>query len=385
MHDDHRPDHDHDLDAPFRWAILGTGAVARKFVLGLGRPGPAGHAQVVASRDREHAARLAGDLGVPEVAGSYLEAIEREGIDAVYVATPPSTHRDLALAAIAAGRAVLVEKPFAMDAGEADEIARAARAAGVFCMEGMWTRFAPLLAELRSRLAGGSLGEIRCFEASFCGPVVVDPRQSLFDPALGGGALMHRGVYPLSLARDLFGPVTDITATARPGPTGVDEEVVVVLRHERGTLSCLRASIAAPGRNDMAIFGTAGAIHVEAPIYRPWAMRETRVRPDRGAAVPDPRREALRESAWAQGSQQRARRFLSLLRRARDDRTVAHYAGNGYGAEAHALVRDVRAGRTESSVMPIAQSVEVMDLIDRARASASVRPVAPTVRGERSA
>ncbi len=136
--------------APFRWAILGTGAVARKFVLGLGQSSVAGQAAIVASRNRANAARTAAELGIPAVADSYEEAIGSGGIDAVYVATPPSLHRNHALAAIAAGRPVLVEKPFAVTGSEAEEIARAARAAGVFCMEGMWTRFLPLLGRAAS-------------------------------------------------------------------------------------------------------------------------------------------------------------------------------------------------------------------------------------------
>lgn len=355
--------------APFRWAILGSGGVARKFVLGLGQSPQSGTAAIVASRDRANAARMAADLHIPAVAGSYDEAIGADGIDAVYVATPPSAHREHALAAIAASRPVLVEKPFAMSGAEAEEVAAAARAAGVFCMEGMWTRFLPLLSELRARLARGAIGEIRCFEASFCAPVLVDPGQSMFDPARGGGALMHRGVYPLSLARDLVGPVAELAATSRPGPTGVDEEVLLHLRHDSGALSSLRASIAAPGRNDIAIFGTEGAIEVQAPIYRPWVMTTTRAQPSSGSPRSDARRDALKESAFAQGSQQRLGGVLQLLRRARADRTVAHYQGNGYAAEAEEVVRAVRAGRTESSLMPLDQSVEVMRLIDQARAA----------------
>jgi predicted dehydrogenase len=355
--------------APFRWAILGTGDVARKFALAIGSSPSAGEAHVVASRDRANATRLAELADIGHVAADYEEAIRAAEVDGVYIATPPSTHRALALAAIEAGRAVLVEKPFAADGDEAAEIAAAARAADVFCMEGMWTRFLPLLDVLRARLADGSLGPVSSFEASFCGPVVGTARRSILDPERGGGALLHRGVYPLSLARDRFGPVAEIEAMARAGPTGVDEEVVLHLRHEGGTLSSLRASFAAPGRNDMVIAGREGTLTVQAPIYRPWAMTEAPARPDLGTPPDDGFLSVLREGAWAQGAQQRLGGLRSLVRRARAGRTVAHYAGNGYAAEAEAVVRDVAAGRTESATMPLDQSVEIMELVDRARAS----------------
>ncbi len=222
---------------------------------------------------------------------------------------------------------------------------------------------------LRARLAAGAIGEASCFEASFCSPVAVDASQSMFDPARGGGALLHRGVYPLSLARDLLGPVAEITSTARRGASGVDEEVLIQLRHDSGALSTLRASIAAAGRNDIAIFGTNGSIEVRAPIYRPWAMTESRSTPGNGAPRTDARREALRESALAQASQQRLSGVMGMLRGARATRTIAHYHGNGYAAEAEAVVHDVTAGRTENAVMSLDQSVEVMHLIDQARAA----------------
>jgi predicted dehydrogenase len=236
-------------------------------------------------------------------------------------------------------------------------------------MEGMWTRFLPLVEALRARLAHGSLGPISSFEASFCGPVVGTLARSILDPARGGGALLHRGVYPLSLARDLFGPVAELEAMARAGPTGVDEEVVLQLHHESGTLSSLRASIAAPGRNDMVIAGRGGSLTIQAPIYRPWVMTEARTRADRGEPPPDGFLAVVREGSFAQGAQQRLSGLRTAVRRARGHRTVARYAGNGYAAEVEAVVRAVGAGRTESSTMPLDQSVEVMDLVDRARAS----------------
>jgi predicted dehydrogenase len=352
---------------PFRWAVLGTGLVAHKFVLGLRHADVSTDAHVVASRNQENAARMARKLGIPHVAASYEEAVRRTDVDAVYVATPPSVHRDHAIAAIEAGKPVLVEKPFAMSGAQAEEIATAAGRAGVYCMEGMWTRFLPLVRQLRARLEAGSLGSIRCLEASFCSPAQRDPRASLFSAALGGGALMHRGCYPLSLARHLLGPVAEVTSLATCGVTGVDEEVLVSLRHESGALSSLRASLVTGGRSALAVHGTAGSIIVDAPIYRPWRMTVNHVRAVAPSTNYGGRWEAVKEGTLLQSANQRISGALSALRKLRDETVVERYIGNGYHYEAQALMRDVADGRKENVLMPLHESVELMELIDEAR------------------
>lgn len=349
------------------WAIFGTGAVSERWVAGLAPLGEATKIIAVASRDPANARAFAARHG--GTAADYADALAVPGVDAVYVATPPSLHEDHALMAIAAGKAVLIEKPFAADAAAAQRIAEAARAAGVFCMEAMWTRFMPLLAEAQARLAAGAIGEIRALEASFMGSDLPDPQASLFDPARGGGALLHRGIYPLSLARMLLGPATLASATARIGETGVDEDCTLVLRHDGGAISTLRASLRAPGPNRLVISGTRGMLTLEAPVYRPFRARLSQAKPRAGGTgggrgKAGGRLSGLRDSAFAQGLQQR----LPAGWLARATTLFRPYKGNGYHYEVAELARCRAAGLTESPRMPLDESIGILRLMDAARA-----------------
>ncbi len=353
-------------DRPVTWAILGTGAVSESFVQGL--PPRTARVAVVASRRGDRAAGFAERHGAR--AASYEEAAADPEVQAVYVATPPSEHERHALLAIAAGKAVLIEKPFALDAAAASRIAAAARDAGVFCMEAMWTRFQPLIRQVRQRVEAGEIGEPRQLHGAFCGANVPDPDTSLFDPARGGGALMHRGIYPLSLARHFLGPVEGLQASARIGATGVDEDCALVLRHASGALSTLQASLVSNGPNDLVIQGTRGTIRIAAPIHRPPSARLYHAAPrtgGTGGAAGGLRGHPAAHALW-----QRLGPTVRALRPG-GRRLSAPYAGNGYGHEAQALMDALAAGTGgtgagESAVMPLSESVEIMDLVDRARA-----------------
>lgn len=352
-------------DRPFRWALFGTGPVSRKFAHGLAALGSAASVAVVASQRLERSRAFAADFAGARAADSYEDALTVE-VDAVHVATPPALHEAHALLAIRAGRAVLVEKPFAVDAAGAARIAEAARSAGVFCMEAMWTRFLPLTSWLRARIEAGALGTLTGFDGCFLGAARSDPARSLFDPTMGGGALMHRGIYPLSLARHFLGPVSGLCAVGRIGPTGVDEDCAIVLRHASGAVSCIRASLVADGMSGASIYGTAGTVEIAPPIWRPTSavLRPTSQSND----APAPRRfERVRETA---AGQRIATRVIAPLRAlcSPSERLRAGFAGNGYTHEASAVMEAVQAGRTEAAEMPLAESVELMGLIDRARA-----------------
>ena len=355
--------------SPFRWAILGTGGVSRKFILGL-KAAPGQSAVVCASRSPDNAARFARDFGLETA--EYAGAAAHPGVDAVYIATPPSEHEAQALLAIGAGKPVLIEKPFALDAAAAGRIAEAARTAGVFAMEAMWTRFLPLTRALKARVEAGDLGEARAFEARFYGNDRPDPGASLFDPARGGGALMHRGIYGLSLARHFLGPVAELQAMGRLGETGVDEDCALTLRHENGALSTIRASLRAAGINAAELYGTKATYRIAPPLYRPFAARRIAVSPrtggTSGAGNGGGRLEGLKEGGAAQGLNQRLARLKEFVKPPGQG-ISAPFAGNGYGHEAEAVAEAVRAGRTEHAAMPLEESVEIMGLIDRARAS----------------
>jgi predicted dehydrogenase len=352
----------------FRWGIIGTGYVARKFVLGL-RSSDGGAAALVCSRTEANARAFARNFGIANVCLSVDDAARSSDVDAFYIATPPSAHRDQAIACLTAGKAVLVEKPFAPSRADAEAMATAARSSGAFCMEGMWTRFLPLLKELRTKVSSGAIGEPRSLSGSFGASNLPDPGDNLFNLEFGGGALLHRGIYPLSVAFDLLGDGELVATAATRGATGVDEDCVLALRHEGGALSTVRASLRAPLPNDLTIEGTHGAIHVHAPIFRPFSLTLARATPATRRKSGDLRFEKFRESTLAQTAKQRLR-GLALMLRSRGTQVVTRtYAGNGYQYEADEVMRCVRQGAQESSLMPLSESVAIAALMDQARAS----------------
>lgn len=355
----------------FRWAILGTGAVSKNFLLGLQACSNPASVSVVASRTQRNAERFAAEFGVPVVAASYEAVAASAEVDALYIATPPSEHESHALAGIAAGKPVLIEKPFAMDAPAAARIIEAAREKRVFCMEGMWTRFQPLISAVRTRVVAGVIGEIRAFRGEFCGASRPDAAVSNFDPARGGGTLMHKGVYAVSLARLFLGPIEEVNAMARIGSTGVDEDCALILRHTSGPISMVRASNRTMGSNDAMIYGTKGLIHIKSPIARPPAARITQHSENTGGggAKTMGRLERLLASGLGQGVKQRADLLIRVVRSAAGKPINGYYRGNGFQYEADALMQGVAADAIESEVMPLEESLEIMMVVDKARAA----------------
>jgi len=349
------------MSTVFRWAILGTGSVSRKFVTGLNALGGRAVATSVASRDPENARGFARSLGVPHAAASWDAAIS-DDIDGVYIASPATEHEAHAMLAFAKGKPALIEKPLGQDAATARRIRDAADAAGVFAMEALWTRFLPLVTEAKAAIDAGTLGEVRAFHGTFMAANVPDAGVSLFDPARAGGALLHRGIYPLSLARYFCGPIRDVTARGQMGDTGVDEDITVVLRHENKALSTLQASLRTYATNTATLWGTKARLEIAAPIWRPETARLIPVNAQTITSAHPRRFEAFRESrtgqriaAWRAGLRGDGGRVLR-----------APILGNGYGHEAQALMEAVAAGQTQSAIMPLTESIEVLDAIDDA-------------------
>lgn len=358
----------------FRWGIIGAGYVSRKFVLGL-KASKGGTATLVHSRTEMSARSFASDFAIPTVAVSFEKALASSDVDAFYIATPPALHAQQAIACLSTGKPTLVEKPFAMTQAEASAIAAAARNYGTFCMEGIWTRFMPLMSELRSLLQKGSIGEPRSFSGSFGAASVPDASDNIFSQALGGGALLHRGIYPLSIAIDLLGPATLAGSSARVGFDGIDEDCSLILTHASGALSSIRASLRTNLANDFTIEGTEGVIHVQAPLFRPVRMQLKAVKASHRKDRPNVKIEALRESSLAQGLQQRAGGLVGLVRRGRGHTVARPYAGNGYQYEADEVMRVSRAGELESAVMPLSDSIAIAGLMEQARMSWSGEPL----------
>ena len=250
-----------------RWGILGAGGIADTFVNDLTAAGIA--VAAVGSRDADKARRFADDHGITTAHGSYDDLVADPEVDAVYVATPHVFHEENALLAIRAGKHVLVEKPFTVSADEAGRVLAAARAAGVVALEAMWTRYLPQQARLREVVRSGVIGEPRLLTAAHMQSLPTDPQHRLNDPALGGGALLDLGVYPVSFAHDLLGPVEAVAATAVLSDQGVDRRTGITLRHANGATSNLFCALDTAGRNDAVLHGSAGRIEIDHTFYAP--------------------------------------------------------------------------------------------------------------------
>ncbi|MFF1632475.1 Gfo/Idh/MocA family protein [Leifsonia sp. NPDC058248] len=256
--------------ASLRWGIVGPGGIAESFASAL-RSDTRQRITAVASRERGRAEAFAAAHGIP-AAHDLGELLSRDDVDVVYIATPPQAHVDATLRAIAAGKHVLVEKPFATTAADAARVLAAAREAGVFVTEAMWTRYLPQSSIMRKLVADGALGSIRLVLADHAQNVPSGSR--LFDPR-DGGALLDMGIYPFAFASEILGrPVASSTA-GHLGPTGVDTYSVTTHTYEDGALAALSTGLEARSAMRASVAGTRGTLELHAPFFTPTALTVT--------------------------------------------------------------------------------------------------------------
>jgi predicted dehydrogenase len=320
-----------------RWGLLAPGRITRKFAAALQQAEGAALA-AVGSRDADRAAAFARDFGIPpaHAHGSYEALAADPDVDAVYIGSPHAGHHAHTLLCLAHGKHVLCEKPLALNAAQGQEMVVAARGAGLVLMEAVWTRFLPSIVRLRELVAEGRIGQVRLVTADFGFRAPFDPASRLFAPELGGGALLDVGIYPLTLASMLCGAPVEIQATANLGPTGVDQETAVLLRHARGELALLAASLRVDTPREAHVLGTKGRVRI---LFPWWAG--TRI--------------ALKEGDADE-------QVFDLPAR-----------GGGYTHEAEAFMELIREGRPESPVMPLDESLAILRTMDAIRAQCGVR------------
>ncbi len=293
----------------------------------------------------------------------YAEAVAEGGVDAIYVATPPSEHAANALLCIEAGIPVLVEKPFTPSAAEALRVVDAARSNSVFAMEAMWTRFLPAAQAMRDQLAARSVGEVRLVAGNFGTSQAPDRANGIFNPALGGGALAHLGAYPLSLAQWLFGSPKLVQAMGTIGSTGVDEDAAFQLQYPGGVIGSFFVSIRAWAPDDCQVLGTEGMIGVRGSIVRPYGLDVMHEAPRRPEEPQFGWHARIRQHALVHHIAQRTGRSS----RRRGSRLDYRYTGNGYHYEADEVRACVERGAGESAVMPLRDSIAVASTADMIR------------------
>jgi predicted dehydrogenase len=320
-----------------RFGIVGTGGIAAAFVTDLWAVDGA-RVVAVGSRSARSAERFAEVHQVPRRHSSYEDLVADDEVDIVYVATPHPWHAENALAAIAHGKHVLVEKPFTMNADEAHRVVTAARDAGVFCLEAMWTRFLPHTVKIRQLLADGALGDLRTVAVDHGQIFPTDPEHRLFAPELGGGALLDLGVYPVSWVHMVLGTPSSVTSASDPAFTGVDGQTSAILHYPDGAHAIVTCTLWAATARRAWVSGTEGTIDVDPVFYAPttFTLRRQGAEPERfnlGARLAGP--------------------------------------GKGLRFEAMEVVRCLREGLTESPGLPLDETISIMETLDAIRAAAA--------------
>ena len=319
----------------YRWGILGLGSIARKFAADLAHvPGARLHA--VASRSPDKARAFAAEFGAAHAVGSYEALAAVPDLDVVYIATPHSEHHAHALLCLRAGLAVLCEKPFTVNAGQAQELVAVAQAQGVFLMEAFWTRFFPAVAHALALVKSGAIGEVKHLVADFGGFMPYEPLGRLFNPNLAGGSLLDIGVYPLFLSQLFLGPPTAVEAVSVAVGTGVDLSCAMSLAYAGGATASLASTLAAPLANQCVLYGTGGQLRLLGPMYAPHGVRV------------QPLGQAAQEFAYPP-------------------------PGAGYHYEAAHVQACLAQGLPESPLLPLSSSLGLMRLLDTVRQRIGLR------------
>jgi predicted dehydrogenase len=310
--------------------VIGAGGIAGDWVASLHEHSDQ-RVVAVASRDQARADEFAARYGIPVAYDDYAALATDPNVDIVYVATTNNAHLGNALTVIAAGKHVLVEKPIGLDAGEARQIADAARAAGVFAMEALWSRFLPRATVVEQLLVDGVLGDISLTTAQLGWAMPREATHRLFDPAVGGGALLDLGVYSIWWNQFVLGTPTAVETTGILAWTGVDETAVITLDypHARGiAISSAGAKLA-----------NRGTIHGS--------------------------------EAWLEANQFLAPGGFVLHASDTEQLEFVDPTGmvwrDGLCFQAVAAARHIAEGRTEAPEHPLDRSIAIMETIDAAR------------------
>ena len=318
-----------------RWGILATGWIADLMVKDLqltGRPVTA-----VGSRSQASADRFAARFGIAKAHGSYEALCADPNVDIIYVATPHPMHADNAIMALNAGKHVLVEKAFTINAREAQAIVEVATARKLVVLEAMWTRFLPHMVRIREIVRSGMLGEVRSVIADHTRDLPADPSHRLNALELGGGALLDLGIYPIAFAWDILGRPEEIMSMARFKATGADAEIATMFRHANGAMSTTISTSDNLGRNTATVLGSKARIEIDPTWYVPTTYR-----------VIDNDEKVIEERTYP-------------------------VEGRGMQYQAAEIERLVTEGKLAGDILPPAESVGIMQTMDTIRSQIGLR------------
>ncbi len=316
-----------------RWGIVGPGAIAAGFADAMQLVDD-GAIVGVASRSAERADTFGDRFGIPNRYTDLESLVADPDVDAVYVATPHSSHEGDTVVSLQAGKHVLCEKPLALNAEQAGRMVEEARRRGLFLMEAIWSRFLPAYRSLVDVIDQERIGDPLLVEADFGFRWPFDPEHRLFNPHLGGGALLDLGMYPVQLCSLVLGASEQVVATGVVGETGVDEQVAAVLRYAGGRMGVVKAAIRVSMACTARISGTEGWVDLPPFMHCPAS--------------------------------------LTVTTPAGAERIDGSYPGNGLRFEIAEVHKCLAEGETESRVVTLDESVALASTLDAIRAQVGV-------------
>ncbi|MDR3693684.1 Gfo/Idh/MocA family oxidoreductase [Mucilaginibacter sp.] len=319
------------------WGILGAGRIARKFASDLKLVDGA-KLIAVGSRTQESADRFGNEFGIKFRHYSYEALVQNPDVDVIYIATPHNLHFENTLLCINNGKAVLCEKPFAMNARQTDVMISLAKEKKVFLMEALWTKFHPHFLKMQEMIREGLLGDIRSVLINFGFKPAPPIPARLFDPELGGGTVMDIGIYNVFMAMSILGKPDHIDAAMTPAATGVDEQCAILFRYKNGAMAQLFSTFSSNLATEADICGSEGRIRLTSRFYEPSSTIEYyKERVDSRAIIP-----------------------------------VHKEPGSGYQYEARHVNDCLQKGLTESPVVPLADTILLMETLDKIRQIAGI-------------
>ena len=321
--------------ASIRWGFLGAGSIASRFGTGF-QEIKGGKILAIGSRTDSRRQALADRFGIPRQYGTYEELVADPDIDVIYVATPHNFHHEHSILALEAGKAVLCEKPFTINLREAAEVVAVARQRDLFLMEAMWTRYIPLIREVKRMVKDGEIGDLTLMVADFGGRGTEPYRGRIGDPALGGGALLDLGVYPVSLASYLFETAPTHIETLAHLQGGIDVRGGMLFGYPAGQMAICYSSVGDNTPQEAILMGTKGQIRIPSPF---WLNNTCVVSVD-----------------------------------GQETRTVeTELIGNGFAHEAIEVNRCLQAGLKESPDMTLNETLDIMGTLDNIRSQWGLR------------
>jgi predicted dehydrogenase len=310
-----------------RWGLLSTSAIARSFAEDVRRTDGAELA-AVGSRSADSARRFAEEYGVSRAHGSYDELVSDPDVDVVYVSTPHALHRDGVLRCFSAGKPVLCEKALTLNARDAAELVQVARDKRLFFMEAMWMRCNPNIRALRELVSSGAIGEVTAAGADFGFVPDKPPEHRLFDPALGASALLDLGVYTTTFVWLVLGRPSAVRSAGVLSDRGIDLSCASVLSYANAVATSYCTMTAFTSRTAY-VGGSRGHIDVPRFFHKP---QEFTVTVD-----------------------------------GQSERHALPVRGNGYVDEIEEVQRCLRAGATESELVPLDDTVAILEVLDEMR------------------